>query len=306
MRPDHVGMVAPGRAARRSRPARRRSRRESSRRTGNRLSGPSVLLVGGPGILRGGEAVERLLARRPARRPSSSGRCRRRPLAVDHRRARKVRSCGGPCDVEHVVDDLPPLAGELLLELGLVVDVGRQRVGDAAVEGGDDRLADRLEPVLRGRAPPARPRAAPRARSGCARAARARPPARAPRPRSASRWPEPELPRDDGAARTRDDVRADLRHPALGEVRIALVERARDRQLEHAVAEELEPLVRRRAVGRPGAMREDGLQQLVRQLVDEPRELRGTAARGSATGAWRRSRRLARRSGSSGRPRPRS
>ena len=44
----------------------------------------------------------------------------------------------------------------------------------------------------------------------------------------------------------RDDVGADLREPALGSLGKAVVERARDRELEHGVAEELEPLVRRR------------------------------------------------------------
>ena len=91
---------------------------------------------------------------------------------------------------------------------------------------------------------------------------------------------EPELAGDGGAALARDDVRADLRQPALGGVRIAVVERPRDRELEHAVAEELQPLVRGRPVGRPGGVREDVLEPLARQRVDQPPE-RGRIAGGA-------------------------
>ena len=69
--------------------------------------------------------------------------------------------------------------------------------------------------------------------------------------------PELELPRDDGAARRETTCERTLASRALREVRVALVERPRDRELEHAVAEELEPLVGRRAVGRPGGVRVD-------------------------------------------------
>jgi len=65
-------------------------------------------------------------------------------------------------------------------------------------------------------------------------------------------------------------VRADLRQPAFGELRKALVQLSRDGQLEDAVAEEFEPLVGRRAVRRPGRVREDVLQALGRKLVDQP------------------------------------
>jgi len=65
---------------------------------------------------------------------------------------------------------------------------------------------------------------------------------------------EIELPRDNGTARPRDDVRADLRQPPLGEVGIALVQLARDRKLEDAVAEKLETLVRGGALARPRRM----------------------------------------------------
>jgi hypothetical protein len=46
-------------------------------------------------------------------------------------------------------------------------------------------------------------------------------------------------------------VRADLREPALGQIGKTVVQSPGDRELEHAVAEELEALVRLRAVGRP-------------------------------------------------------
>ena len=47
----------------------------------------------------------------------------------------------------------------------------------------------------------------------------------------------------------------------------------RDRELEDAVAEELEPLVRGAAVGRPRRMGEDRLGELRRELVDQLREV---------------------------------
>jgi hypothetical protein len=51
------------------------------------------------------------------------------------------------------------------------------------------------------------------------------------------------------------------------------VQRVRDGQLEDAVAEELEPLVRRGALARPRRVREDGLRQLRRKRVDQLREV---------------------------------
>jgi hypothetical protein len=64
-------------------------------------------------------------------------------------------------------------------------------------------------------------------------------------------------------------VRADLRQAALGEVRIALVERLGDRELENAVAEELETLVRLGAFGGPRRVCEDVRQPRRRQRVDQ-------------------------------------
>ena len=58
---------------------------------------------------------------------------------------------------------------------------------------------------------------------------------------------------------------------------MAGVERVRDGELEDAVAEELESLVRRAALARPGRVREDRLRQLRRERVDQLRkfEIRG-------------------------------
>jgi hypothetical protein len=53
---------------------------------------------------------------------------------------------------------------------------------------------------------------------------------------------------------------------------MAHVQRVRDRELEDAVAEELEPLVRSTPVAGPRRVREDGLRQLRRERVDQPRE----------------------------------
>ena len=50
-------------------------------------------------------------------------------------------------------------------------------------------------------------------------------------------------------------------------------ERMRDRELEDAVAEELEPLVRGATFARPRGMGEDVLRQLRRELVDQLREV---------------------------------
>src|SRR5258708_29925120 len=58
------------------------------------------------------------------------------------------------------------------------------------------------------------------------------------------------LTRHDSATRARYDMRTDLGEPALGELGIAAVELVRSRELEHAVAEELEAFVRERALRR--------------------------------------------------------
>ena len=54
---------------------------------------------------------------------------------------------------------------------------------------------------------------------------------------------------------------------------MARVESVRDGQLEDAVAEKLEPLVRGATLARPRRMGEDGLRQLRRERVDQLREV---------------------------------
>ena len=54
---------------------------------------------------------------------------------------------------------------------------------------------------------------------------------------------------------------------------MARVESVRDGQLEHAVAEKLEPLVRSATLARPRGVGEDGLRQLRRKRVDQLREI---------------------------------
>jgi hypothetical protein len=75
------------------------------------------------------------------------------------------------------------------------------------------------------------------------------------------------------AGRAGDDVRAHLGELPLGEVRMARVQRVGDRELEDAVAQKLEPLVRGATVARPRRMCEDGLRQLRRERVDQLREV---------------------------------
>ena len=48
-----------------------------------------------------------------------------------------------------------------------------------------------------------------------------------------------------------------------------VVEGARDRELEHAVSEELEALVRKRAIRRPRRVREDSVGATPREIVDQ-------------------------------------
>ena len=67
---------------------------------------------------------------------------------------------------------------------------------------------------------------------------------------------EPELLRDRRTALPRDDMRTDLREATLGGRAEAVEHGTRDRELEDAVAQELEPLVRLSAVLGPGGMRE--------------------------------------------------
>jgi hypothetical protein len=187
-------------------------------------------------------------------------------------------------DLEHGVADLPAESCELLLELRLEVDMRRRGVLDPPAESLDDRLLDRLEPVLQEercqscleerRQDVAVPREPAELLLGNDRLALLDETA-----------PEAELPGDDGATRPGDDVRANLRQPALGEFRVPLVERSRNRQLEDAVTEKLQPLVRRCAVGRPRRVRERVVGSLRRQLVDQPQKAARVALRRLTTGA---------------------
>ena len=68
-------------------------------------------------------------------------------------------------------------------------------------------------------------------------------------------------------------MRPNLGQPTFRSVWKTIEHRPRDRELEHAVAEELEPLVRLRAILRPRRVREDLLEQSGRKLVDQAAEL---------------------------------
>ena len=80
-------------------------------------------------------------------------------------------------------------------------------------------------------------------------------------------------------------MRTDLREASLGRVREAVEHRTSDRELEHAVAEELEPLVRRRSVLGPGRVSKYLLEPYSRQLGDETAELAGPRLVNASPGA---------------------
>jgi hypothetical protein len=152
----------------------------------------------------------------------------------------KWRSCGGP-SADNTTYVTCGRCAQRLLELGLVVDVARQRVFDPVGERLDDRGLGRGESVLE------EERAERRLEERREDVSVPREPVELLRWRVGGVLREPrtqvELARNDGAARPRDDVRADLRQPSLGEVGEPRVDLVRDRELENAVAEELEPLV---------------------------------------------------------------
>src|SRR5215213_4262301 len=97
---------------------------------------------------RAGETVERLARRCLLGVFLRAAGADARFLPVDHGGAGERAVMRRPRYVEDAVGDLPALPGELLLQLGLVIDVGRQRIGDAPVERCDHRIPDRLETVL--------------------------------------------------------------------------------------------------------------------------------------------------------------
>jgi hypothetical protein len=65
----------------------------------------------------------------------------------------------------------------------------------------------------------------------------------------------------------------DLRQPAFGGIAEAIEDRSRDGELENAVAQELEPLIRVGTVVRPGRVLEDLLESRRRKLGDQAAEL---------------------------------
>jgi hypothetical protein len=193
------------------------------------------------------------------------------------RRADETAVVRRPLDLEDGVVDLLAGPGERLLELRLVVDVARPGVLDLLGKGRDDGRLDALEAVLeverrergfeeRGEDVPA-PRDAlqlvRRDVSGTLGELLA----------------QTEVLRDGGAARPRDDVGPDLRQAALRRLPEAVEDGPRDRELENAVAQELEALVGGGPVVRPGRVREDLLETRSRKLGDQAAELRGPASR---------------------------
>jgi hypothetical protein len=86
---------------------------------------------------------------------------------------------------------------------------------------------------------------------------------------------EPEQAGDLRAARPADDVRPRLGQPSFGELREAVVELLSDCEVENRVPEELEPLVRGRAVLDRGGMGEGARAKLWPQPLDQPKELAG-------------------------------
>ncbi len=171
-------------------------------------------------------------------------------LAVDDRGAREAAVVRRAFDVEiSVYDHRRPVRASSSCRSVFVVDPRGERVLDLSEKR---RRSRPRSPRSRagGRARRAPPRAPRRATFGVARAARARPPS-ASGACATSRSPSPSSRADHRAGRARDDVRARLRQLSLRKSGMPHVERVRDRELEHAVAEELEPLVRVAAVAPP-------------------------------------------------------
>ena len=197
-------------------------------------------------------------------------------------------------DVEDAVLHLVPGTGERLLQLGLVVDVTGAGELDPRVERVHDGRLRLLESVLE---IDGRYRCLEEGGEDVAAS-------RDPRELGLGdvlclleqKSAEVELLRDVRATVTRDHVGPDLREPTFGRVGEAVVERLRDRQLEDGVAEELEALVRGRAVRRPRRMGEDVVATLGGKGFDQARERAPFPRAVAATGARRRSRQPGRRS----------
>src|SRR6266536_3537975 len=149
--------------------------------------------------------LRRLLLRRLLRRAAADAEL----LAVDQRRAREAALVRRPFDLDDLVPHGAAVAGERLLQLGLVIDEGRQRVVDSPRECADHGLLDLLEAVLE------EERAEGRLQQRREDVAVADEPLElvlGKRVRSALEQPlaEIELARDDRAALARDDVGANL------------------------------------------------------------------------------------------------
>ena len=193
-------------------------------------------------------------------------------LAVDHGGADERAVVRRPLRRERDVLDALALLRELLLEQRLVVDRLGERLLDPVVERVDDRGGDVLEPVLEVDGGEHRlhqrghdVRAAAQIVGDLALLLQAP--------------VEPDLGGDDGARTPGDDVRANLRKLPLRELRVPVVQRACDDEAEHAVPEELEPLVGLDSVVRLRGVAEDLLEPLRREPVDQLLES------GAATGA---------------------
>jgi hypothetical protein len=213
----------------------------------------------------------------------------RRPTTDPELGARDMRGADEPpvvrraLDLEHGVVHLLAGARERLLELRLVVDVARAGVLDLVAEGCDDGGLDRLEAVLEVERSE---RGLEQSRKDVSAAGDAVELLRRD-PVGALQEPvtELELFCDRGAARTRDHVGANLRQPALRGLAEAVVDRAGDGQLQDAVTEELEALVRVRPLVCPRRVGEDLLEAARRQLGDQPTELAGRMSVGSIDAA---------------------
>ena len=174
-------------------------------------------------------------------------------------------------DLENGVVHLLARAGERLLKLRLVVDVARAGVLDPLAERLHDGRLDALEPDLEVH------RGDGGLEHGCEDVPAPRDPlqlvlrcfARVVEELLA----EAELLRHRGAALAGHDVGADLRKTPFRGCAEPIEHGPCDRELENAVAQELQTLVRRRPVVRPGGVREDLLQFVGGELRDQAAEL---------------------------------
>jgi len=214
-----------------------------------------------------GNLLERLLGGRLLRILLRAAGAGAGDFAVDHGGGGEVPVVRRPFHRQRRIGHRSPQAREAFLKLRLVVDVRVQRVLDPRLERRNDGRLDRLEAVLE--IDGGECRLEDRRKDVSVASEPVDLVLREPGPRPAQPVAQIELGCDDCAARPRHDVRTHLRHPPLGELREAVEEVARDGELQHRVAEELEALVGEGAVGGPRRMREDRLRALGRKLVDQ-------------------------------------